>query len=94
MAMALCVVCASPRGVGVDRRRACPHRFDVGALVHSSCQWWCDPLGDNGSCEVVCVNRGRRTHIGYPKWSGGLGDEGTILWHSLVGLRRCGDGLL
>ena len=55
MALALCVVCASPRGVGVDRRRACPHRRDVGALVHSRCQWWCDPLGNNGPCEVVCV---------------------------------------
>ena len=31
MAMALCVVCASPRGVGVDWRRACPHRRNVGA---------------------------------------------------------------
>ena len=30
MALALCVVCASPLGVGVDRRRACPHRRDVG----------------------------------------------------------------
>ena len=73
MALALCVVCASPRDVGADRRRACPHRRDVGPLVHSRCQWWCDPLGNNGSCEVVCVNRGRSTHIGYPRWSGRVG---------------------
>ena len=46
---------------------------DVGALVHSRCQWWCDPLGNNGSCEVVCVNRGRPTHIGYPRRSGRVG---------------------
>ena len=39
-------------------------------------QWWCDPLGDNGPCEVVCVNRGRRTHIGYPDGRGGLGGWG------------------
>ena len=38
-------------------------------LAHSRCQWWCDPLGHNGPCEVVCVNRGRPTHIGYPRWS-------------------------
>ena len=73
MVMALCVVCASPRGVGVDRRRACPHRRDVGPLVHSRCQWWCDPLGNNGSCEVVCVNRCRPTHTGYPRRSGRVG---------------------
>ena len=73
MALALCVVCASRRGVGVDRRRACPRRRDVGPLAHSRCQWWCDPLGNNGPCEVVCVNRGRRTHIGYPRWSGRVG---------------------
>ena len=32
-------------------------------LVHSKRQGWCYPLGKNGSCEVVSVNRGRRTHI-------------------------------
>ena len=30
IALYVCVVCASARGVGVDRRRACPHRLDVG----------------------------------------------------------------
>ena len=43
------------------------------ALVHSRCQWWCDLPGDNGPCEIVCVDRGRRTHIGYPRWSGRVG---------------------
>ena len=57
MALALCVVCASPFGVGVDRRRACPHRRDVGP--------WCT-AGANGvatvwgtmvlrGCVCVCV---------------------------------------
>ena len=69
----MCVESASPRNVGVDRHRACPHHRDVGPLVHSRCQWWCDPLGNNGSCEVVCANRGRSTHIGYPRWSGRVG---------------------
>ena len=54
MAQALCVVCASPLGVVVDRRRACPHRRDVGPLVHSRCQWCRDPLGHNGSARL-CV---------------------------------------
>ena len=45
MALALCVVCASPRGVGVDRRRACrPHRRDVGA-------WW--TAGVNGGATFL-----------------------------------------
>ena len=52
----MCVESASPRNVGVDRHRACPHHRDVGPLVHSRCQCWCDPLGNNGSCEVVCVS--------------------------------------
>ena len=30
MALALCVESASPRNVGVDRRRACPHHRDFG----------------------------------------------------------------
>ena len=90
MALALCVVCTSPRGVGVYRRRACPHRRDDGALVHSRCQWWwCDPLGNNGPCEVVCGNRGRPTHIGYPRWSGRVGrmrvrSFGIHLWVCVV----------
>ena len=69
----VCVVCAWPRGVDVDRRRTCPHSRDVGAWYTDRCQWWCDPLGDNCSCEPVCVNRGRRTHLGYPRWSGRVG---------------------
>ena len=44
MALALCVVCASPRGVTVDRRRACPHRRDVGA--------WCT-AGVNGGATLL-----------------------------------------
>ena len=33
------------------------------------------PPWGNGPCEVVCVcvNRGRSTHIGYPRWSGRVG---------------------
>ena len=74
MALALCVVCASPRGVGVDRRRACPHRRDVVAVVHSMCQWCRDPLGHNGYARLcVCRNRGRRVHNGYTRGSGRVG---------------------
>ena len=87
----VCVVCASPRGVGVDRRRACPHRRDAGALAHSRCQWWCDPLGNNGPCELVCVNRGRPTHNGYPRGPGRVGVRGAIRWQSLKYVCRCGD---
>jgi len=73
MALALCVVCASPLGVGVDRRRLCPHRRDVGP-------WW--TAGANGVATVVgtivrrccvCGNRGRRAHNDYPEGWGGLG---------------------
>ena len=57
MALALCVGCASPPGVGVDRRRVYPHRRDVGP--------WCT-AGVNGvvtvlgtmvlrGCVCVCV---------------------------------------
>ena len=45
-----------------------------GALVHSRCQWWCDPLWEQWFLRgCVCVNRGRSTHIGYPRWSGRFG---------------------
>ena len=44
MGLVLCVVCASPIGVGVDRRRACPHRRDVGP-------WWTADV--NGVATVV-----------------------------------------
>ena len=85
--LCVCVVCSSPRGVGVARRRACPHRRDVGALVHSACQWWGDPLGHNGLARL-CVfgNRGRRTHNGYPIGQGRVGDEG---YDSLAFLGAC-----
>ena len=93
MALALCVVCASPRGVCVDRRRACPHRRDVGVLVHSRCQWCRDRIGHNGFARLcVCGNRGRRAHNGYPEDRGGLDNEGTMRWCHLVHLCRCGDG--
>ena len=91
MAQALCFVCASPLGVGVDRRRACPHLRDV---------WpWCT-AGVNGVATVlgtmvvrgfVCGNRGRRTHNGYPRGSGRAGDEGVVRLYSLVYVCRCGD---
>ena len=61
-------------GVGVDRRRACPHRRDVGSWCMAgammSRQSW-----EQWFCEVVCVcgNRGRRAHIGHPDGRGGLG---------------------
>ena len=48
------VVCASRRDVGVDRRRACPHRRDVGALVHSQMSMVLRPHGHNGPARL-CV---------------------------------------
>ena len=47
-------VCASPRVVGVDRRRACTHRRDVGPWYTARCQWCRDLLGHNGSARL-CV---------------------------------------
>ena len=44
MVQALCVLCASPLGVGVDRRRACSHRRDV--------RPWCT-AGANGVATVL-----------------------------------------
>ena len=64
MALAVCVVCASPRGVGADRRRACPHRRDVGALVHSQLPMVLYPLGHNGSARL-CVSQSRPSG---PQW--------------------------
>ena len=56
MTLTVCVVCASPRGVGVDRRRACPHRRDVGSWYTARCQWCRDRLGHNGPASLcVCV---------------------------------------
>ena len=94
MNFVVCVVCASPRGVGVDRRRACPHRRDVVVLVHSMCQWCRDPLGHNGSvrlCVAIAV-------VG-PQWlpqrvGEARGDDGTSWLYFFVYLRRCGDGHL
>ena len=54
LGLCVCVVCSSPRGVGVDRRRACPHRRDVGALMYSRCQWCRDLLGYNDPARL-CV---------------------------------------
>ena len=52
----VCVVCAWPLGVDVDRRRACPHSRDVGAWYTARCEWCRDPLGHNGSARLcVCV---------------------------------------
>ena len=78
MAMALCVVCAFPFGVGVDQRRACPHTVAMsgpgaqqGSMVSrpSRAQWFCDVV-------CVCGNRGRRTHNGYPRKPGRVGGRG------------------
>ena len=81
MTLALCVGCASPCGVGVDRRRACPNRRDFVVLVHSMCQWCRDPLGHNGPEGLcVCCNRGRRTRHGYTTGSGRAWGEGVIRW--------------
>ena len=82
------LTCGSPKGT---------HSTMVGALVHSRCQWWCDPLGNNGPCELVCVcvNRGRPTHIGHPRWSGRVGrmrvrSFGIHLWVCVVAVMgRC-----
>ena len=70
----VCVVCASPCGVGVGRRRACPHRRDVGSWYTARCQWCRDRLGHNGPASLcVCGSRGCPTHNGYPRGSGRLG---------------------
>ena len=74
MALALCVVCASPRGVGVGRRLAC------------WAQWLCEVV----RVAIAVVEPTLVTPDGREGWE----DEGTILWHSLVGLCRCGDGPL
>ena len=47
----MCVACASPRGVGVDRRRACPHRRDVGS-------WCIAGVNDVATALVTMVLRG------------------------------------
>ena len=80
MALALRVACASHLGVGVDRRRACPHRRDVGPWYTVSVNGGATLLGTMVPARLgVCVNRGRRAHIGYPRWSGRVGeDEGAI----------------
>ena len=73
MALALCVVCESRLGVGVDRRRACPHRRDVGPWSTAGANGVSTLLGTMVLRGYVCRNRGRRAHIGYPRLSGGLG---------------------
>ena len=73
MALALCVVCALPLGVGVDRRRACPHRRDVGPWCTAGANGVATVLGTMVVRGCVCGNRGRRTHNGYPEDRGGLG---------------------
>ena len=89
MALVLCVVCASPLGVGVDRRRICPHRRDVGP--------WCT-AGVNGVATVLgtmvlrcCVWQSRSSG---PQWlpsgSGRLGDDCSVRSYPLVYLCRCG----
>ena len=57
MAVALCVVCASPLGVGVDRRRACPHRRDVGPWCTAGVTGVAASLGTMvlRLCVCVCV---------------------------------------
>ena len=94
MALVLCVVCASPLGVGVDRRRVCPHRRGFGP--------WCT-AGVNGVATVlgtmvlrgsVCGNRGRRAYNGYPSGSGRFGDDCSFRSYPLVYLCRCGARLL
>ena len=86
LCVCVCVVCALPRGVDVDRGRACPHRRDVGAWYTARCQWCRDRLGHNGPaslCVCVCGNRGRRAHNGYPSGSGEVGDDCSVrlyLW--------------
>ena len=74
MTVALCVVCASPRGVCVHRRRACPHRNDVGPWCTAGANCVATALGTMvlRGCVCVCGNRGRRTHNGYPEDRGGL----------------------
>ena len=95
MALALCVVCALPVGVGVDRRRTCPHRRDVGP--------WCT-VGVNGAatvygtmvlrgCVCVAIAVVAPTMV-TPEDRGGLVDEGAMRWHSWVYVCSCGDRLL
>ena len=54
MALALCVVCASPLGVGVDRRRVCPHRRDVGPWCTAGVNGVATLVGHNGPARL-CV---------------------------------------
>ena len=78
MALVLCVVCASPPGVGVDRRRVCPHRRDVGSWSTAGVNGR-DRLGHNGPARLcVCGNRCRRAHNGYPSGSGEVGDDCSV----------------
>ena len=93
MTVVVCVACASSRGVGVDRRRPCPHRRDVGTLVHSQVPMVSRPSWEQWSWDVVCV---AIAVVGptmvTPEDRGGLGNEGTMRWCYLVHLCRCGDG--
>ena len=49
-----CLVC--PRHMVDWPQCVCAAVSRCRGLVHSRCQWWCDPLGNNGPCEVVCVS--------------------------------------
>ena len=73
MALALRVVCASPRGVGVDRRRACLHRRDVVVVVHSMCQWCRDPLVHNGVARLCVAIAAAGPTMVTPEDRGGVG---------------------
>ena len=69
----VCVVCTSPRGVGVDRRRACPHRRDVELRCTTRCQWYCAPPLAQWLCEFAIGDRSGRTTMVTPADRGGLG---------------------
>ena len=95
MAMALCVVCASPRGVDVDRRRVCPHSRDVGPGIQPGANGVATCLGTMvlRGCVCVAVAVVRPTMVtpeGREVWE----DEGASWSYFLVYLRRCGDGPL
>ena len=90
----VCCLCIA-LGVGVDRRRACPHRRDVGPWYTAGANGVATVLGTLVLRGCVCVaiavvGPTMVTPEGREAWEG----EGTIWSYVLVYLRRCADGPL